>query len=97
MIDSSRWETIRAGLLNAQEIHRQFNQPEGRRGEFLESPGDHALGAAMVVMAFDEAGQATTLDRKIAICRRAYKLLTEAGIPAEDIILTATCFPSGPV
>ena len=97
MIDSSRWETIRAGLLNAQgkSIVNSISLKEGE-GEFLRKAREiHALGAAMVVMAFDEAGQATTLDRKIAICRRAYKLLTEAGIPAEDIIFDCNVLSIG--
>jgi 5-methyltetrahydrofolate--homocysteine methyltransferase len=97
MIDSSRWETIRAGLLNAQgkSIVNSISLKEGE-GEFLRKAREiHALGAAMVVMAFDEAGQATTLDRKIAICRRAYKLLTGAGIPAEDIIFDCNVLSIG--
>ena len=74
MIDSSRWETIRAGLLNAQEIHRRSISLEEGEGNSCGKPGRFMPWELMVVMAFDEAGQRTTLDRKIAICRRAYQL-----------------------
>lgn len=89
MIDSSKWDVIEAGLRCAQGkcIVNSISLKEGEE-KFLE----HArrcrrYGAAVVVMAFDEAGQATSFERKVEICERAYKLLTErAGLPACDII-----------
>lgn len=88
MIDSSDWETVRAGLQNAQGrcIVNSISLKEGER-VFLEKALEiKRMGAAMVVMAFDETGQATSFERKIEICGRAYRLLTEAGIPACDIV-----------
>ena len=89
MIDSSKWEVIEAGLkcLQGKGIVNSISLKEGEE-EFLK----HArlikdYGAAMVVMAFDEKGQAATKDEKIRICKRAYKLLTEtAGVDPRDII-----------
>ncbi|MBQ8867691.1 MAG: methionine synthase [Bacteroidaceae bacterium] len=89
MIDSSKWEVIRAGLkcVQGKSIVNSISLKEGE-ATFL----DHAreirrLGASVVVMAFDEQGQADTYERKIEVCARAYKLLTEEiGFPAEDII-----------
>lgn len=89
MIDSSKWEVLEAGLkcLQGKAIVNSISLKEGEE-EFL----DHAVkiknyGAAMVVMAFDEKGQADSFDRRVEICSRAYKLLTEkAGIAPEDII-----------
>lgn len=88
MIDSSHWETILAGLKNAQGkcIVNSISLKEGERAFIEKAKTVRNLGAAMVVMAFDEKGQATDYGRKIEICGRAYKLLTEAGIPPEDII-----------
>ena len=89
MIDSSKWEVIEAGLkcLQGKGIVNSISLKEGEE-EFLK----HArlikdYGAAMVVMAFDEKGQAATKDEKVRICTRAYKLLTEvAGVDPRDII-----------
>ncbi len=89
MIDSSNWEVICAALrcIQGKAIVNSISLKEGE-AIFL----DHArelrrLGAAVVVMAFDEEGQATTFERRIAICQRAYDLLTQqADFPAEDII-----------
>jgi len=89
MIDSSRFEVLEAGLkcVQGKGIVNSISLKEGEE-KFLE----HARivrshGAAVVVMAFDEEGQATDVDRRVAICERAYRLLTErAGFPAEDII-----------
>lgn len=92
MIDSSHEETLLAGLKNAQgkSIVNSISLKDGE-SEFLRKAREiHSLGAAMVVMAFDEEGQATDFARKTAICARAYRLLTmEAGIPPEDIIFDA--------
>jgi 5-methyltetrahydrofolate--homocysteine methyltransferase len=95
MVDSSKWEVIEAGLqcVQGKAIVNSISLKEGE-GPFLE----HAVkclryGAAVVVMAFDEQGQADTADRKVAICQRAYALLTEKiGFPAEDIIFDANIF-----
>lgn len=89
MIDSSKWEVLEAGLkcVQGKAIVNSISLKEGEQ-EFL----DHATaikeyGAAMVVMAFDEKGQADTFERRVEICTRAYNLLTEkAGIRPEDII-----------
>lgn len=88
MIDSSNWNTILAGLHNSQGkcIVNSISLKEGEE-EFLRKAREiHRLGAAMVVMAFDEQGQATDFARKTAICQRAYNLLTAEGISPEDII-----------
>src|SRR4030095_10599613 len=89
MIDSSKWSVIEAGLkcVQGKPIVNSISMKEGEEA-FLE----HArkvlrYGAAVVVMAFDEQGQADTIERKVSICERAYKLLTEkVGFPPEDII-----------
>ena len=89
MIDSSDWETVVQGLKNAQgkSIVNSISLKDGE-GEFLRKAREiRRLGAAMIVMAFDEEGQATSFARKIEICQRAYLLLTrEAGIEPEEII-----------
>ncbi len=95
MIDSSKWSVIEAGLkcVQGKPIVNSISMKEGE-GPFLE----HArkvlrYGAAVVVMAFDEAGQADTIERKVSICERAYKLLTEkVGFPPEDIIFDPNIF-----
>ncbi len=95
MIDSSQWDVIEAGLkcLQGKCIVNSISLKEGRE-EFL----NHArlarqLGAAVIVMAFDEDGQADTYERRIAICERAYRILTdEVGMPAEDIIFDPNIF-----
>jgi 5-methyltetrahydrofolate--homocysteine methyltransferase len=95
MIDSSKWSVIEAGLkcVQGKSVVNSISLKEGE-GPFL----DHArkvrrYGAAVVVMAFDERGQAETAGRKFAICQRAYKLLTEkVGFPPEDIIVDPNIF-----
>lgn len=79
MVDSSHWETVLAGLKNAQGkcIVNSISLKEGEEVFLQKAREIKALGAAVVVMAFDEEGQATTYDRKIEICARAYRLLTE--------------------
>ena len=97
MIDSSHWETIVEGLKNtpAKCIVNSISLKEGEV-EFLRRAREiHALGGAMVVMAFDEEGQAVTLERKIEICSRSYRLLTEAGIPPQDIVFDANVLSIG--
>ncbi|MGE8942967.1 methionine synthase [Leptospira interrogans] len=95
MIDSSKWTVIEAGLkcVQGKSIVNSISLKEGEE-PFLE----HArkvlrYGAAVVVMAFDEEGQADTIERKVSICERAYKLLTEkVGFPPEDIIFDPNIF-----
>ena len=97
MIDSSDWNCILAGLKNAQGkcIVNSISLKEGP-GRFLEKARQiRDLGAAMVVMAFDEEGQATTFARKTTVCQRAYKLLTAAGIPPEEIIFDVNVLSVG--
>ena len=98
MIDSSHWETILAGLKNSQGkcIVNSISLKEGPEEFVRKAKAIKALGAAMVVMAFDEEGQATTYERKIAICSRAYKLLTEeAGVAPQDIIFDVNILSIG--
>ena len=98
MIDSSHWETILAGLKNAQGrcIVNSISLKEGEEEFLRKAQTIRSLGAAMVVMAFDEEGQATTYERKIRICERAYRLLTEkAGISPEDIIFDVNILSIG--
>jgi len=98
MIDSSHWETILAGLQNAQGkcIVNSISLKEGEEAFITKAKTIKSFGAAMVVMAFDEEGQATTYDRKIGICERAYRLLTEkAGIAPEDIIFDVNILSIG--
>lgn len=89
MIDSSKWEVIEAGLKSIQGkcIVNSISMKNGEK-DFLEQARKvRSYGAAVVVMAFDEQGQADTYERKIEICEKAYQLLTEkANFPAEDII-----------
>ena len=98
MIDSSKWEIIETGLrcVQGKSIVNSISLKEGE-AQFLEV-ANKALnyGAAMVVMAFDEEGQADSLQRKIEICERSYKLLTETvGVPAGDIIFDPNIFAIG--
>ena len=98
MIDSSHWETIIAGLQNAQGkcIVNSISLKEGTEAFIEKARTIKTYGAAIVVMAFDEQGQATTYDRKIEICQRAYKLLTEdAGISPSDIIFDVNILSIG--
>ncbi|MBO4625029.1 MAG: methionine synthase [Bacteroidales bacterium] len=97
MIDSSHWEAVLAGLKNAQGkcIVNSISLKEGAEAFLNKALEIKRLGAAMVVMAFDEQGQATTLDRKIEICARSYKLLTEAGIEPRDIIFDCNVLSVG--
>ena len=98
MIDSSHWNTIIAGLKNAQGkcIVNSISLKEGAEAFIEKAKAIKELGAAMVVMAFDEQGQATTYDRKVEICERAYRLLTEeAGVAPEDIIFDVNILSIG--
>ena len=98
MIDSSDWNTILAGLKNAQGkcIVNSISLKEGEDLFLAKAREIHHLGAAVVVMAFDEQGQAVTYERKIEICERAYRLLTrQAGFRAEDIIFDVNILAIG--
>lgn len=88
MIDSSHWDTIVAGLKNAQGkcIVNSISLKDGQEAFIEKAREIRKLGGAIVVMAFDEQGQATDFARKTCICRRAYDLLLDAGIDAENII-----------
>ena len=95
MIDSSKWEVIEAGLQCAQgkSIVNSISLKEGEEKFLFEARRVRRYGAAAVVMAFDEKGQADTAERKIAICTRAYRLLTERiGFPPEDLIFDPNIF-----
>jgi 5-methyltetrahydrofolate--homocysteine methyltransferase len=94
MIDSSKWEVIEAGLKCAQGkgIVNSISLKEGEEKFLNEARKVRRYGAAAVVMAFDEQGQADTAQRKIAICTRAYRLLTDHGFPPEDIIFDPNIF-----
>ena len=98
MIDSSHWETIVAGLKNTggRAIVNSISLKDGKE-EFIRKAREiNALGAAMVVMAFDGKGQATDYERKTGICSEAYRILTEeAGIPPEDIIFDVNVLTIG--
>ena len=89
MIDSSKWEVIEAGLqcVQGKPVVNSISMKEGEEQFRHQARLCLAYGAAVVVMAFDEQGQADTCARKIEICTRAYKILTEeVGFPPEDII-----------
>ena len=89
MIDSSRFEVLEAGLkcLQGKGIVNSISLKEGEEAFLRQARTIRRYGAAVVVMAFDEEGQATDIERRVSICQRAYRLLTEqAGFPAEDII-----------
>ena len=98
MIDSSNWETLLAGLKNAQGkcIVNSISLKEGPDTFVSRAKEIKSYGAAMVVMAFDEEGQATTYERKVEICKRAYDLLVhEAGVSPEDIIFDVNILSIG--
>ena len=89
MIDSSKWSVLEAGLkcVQGKGIVNSISLKEGEADFLAKARTVRRYGAAMIVMAFDEQGQADTVDRKVEICRRAYRLLTEqAGVEPTDII-----------
>nr|WP_222857671.1 methionine synthase [Agrobacterium deltaense] len=95
MIDSSKFEIIEAGLkcVQGKSIVNSISLKEGEEKFLQQARLVHNYGAAVVVMAFDEVGQADTYERKVEICSRAYKLLTEkAGLSPEDIIFDPNVF-----
>ncbi|MEW6741325.1 MAG: methionine synthase [Planctomycetota bacterium] len=95
MIDSSRWPVIEAGLkcLQGKGVVNSISLKEGEATFIEQAKCIRRYGAAVVVMAFDESGQADTLERKVAICTRAYRILSnEVGFPPEDIIFDPNIF-----
>ncbi|WP_283136480.1 methionine synthase [Rhizohabitans arisaemae] len=89
MVDSSRWSVLEAGLkcVQGKGVVNSISLKEGEEPFLEQARRIRDYGAGVVVMAFDEQGQADTADRKVEICARAYDLLTqEAGFPAEDIV-----------
>jgi 5-methyltetrahydrofolate--homocysteine methyltransferase len=94
MVDSSKWSVIEAGLkcVSGKPIVNSISMKEGEEAFLEHARKVMAYGAAVVVMAFDEKGQADTKERKIEICERAYKLLTGIGFPPEDIIFDPNIF-----
>ncbi|BBI61971.1 hypothetical protein HSBAA_32770 [Vreelandella sulfidaeris] len=97
MIDSSKWEIIEAGLkcVQGKAVVNSISLKEGEAAFREQATKCRRFGAAIVVMAFDEEGQADTFARKTEICQRAYRLLVdEIGFPAEDIIFDPNILPS---
>jgi len=94
MIDSSKWEVIEAGIkcVSGKPVVNSISMKEGEAQFIEQAQKCMDYGAAVVVMAFDEKGQADTRDRKVEICERAYKLLTGIGFPPEDIIFDPNIF-----
>ncbi len=95
MVDSSKWPVIVSGLkcLQGKGVVNSISLKEGEEPFLAQAREILRFGAAVVVMAFDETGQADTYERKVAICTRAYKLLTEkVGFPPEDIIFDPNIF-----
>jgi len=94
MVDSSKWDVIEAGLkcVSGKPIVNSISMKEGEEAFLTHARKCMAYGAAVVVMAFDEVGQADTQARKVEICERAYKLLTGIGFPPEDIIFDPNVF-----
>ncbi|MDD4914246.1 MAG: methionine synthase [Methylococcales bacterium] len=95
MLDSSKWDILEAGLkcIQGKGIVNSISIKEGEAAFIRQARLVRRYGAAVIVMAFDEHGQADTMQRKIEICSRAYKILTEqVGFPAEDIIFDPNIF-----
>ncbi|PHS28872.1 MAG: methionine synthase [Robiginitomaculum sp.] len=94
MIDSSKWEVIEAGLkcVQGKAVVNSISMKEGEEPFLARVRDCMRYGAAVVVIAFDEKGQADTEERKVQICTRAYKLMTNAGFPPQDIIFDPNIF-----
>jgi len=95
MIDSSKWEVIEAGLkcIQGKGVVNSLSLKEGEEAFVRQARRARRYGAAVVVMAFDEQGQADSLERKVGICARAYRILTgEVGFPPEDVIFDPNIF-----
>jgi 5-methyltetrahydrofolate--homocysteine methyltransferase len=96
MVDSSKWDAMIAGLkwIQGKSVVNSISLKEGEAPFLAQATDLKRHGAAVVVMAFDEQGQADTYERRIQICQRAYELLTgRIGFPAEDIIFDPNIFP----
>ena len=95
VIDSSKWSVIEAGLkcVQGKGVVNSISLKEGEEAFIRQATLVRRYGAAVIVMAFDEQGQADTAERKVEICRRAYRILTEqVGFPPEDIIFDPNIF-----
>ena len=95
VVDSSKWEVIEAGLqcIPGKPVVNSISLKEGEEQFRRQAELARDYGAAVIVMAFDEQGQADTVERRIAVCERAYRILTEeAGIPPEDVIFDPNIF-----
>ncbi|HZF24646.1 MAG TPA: methionine synthase [Steroidobacteraceae bacterium] len=95
MVDSSKWSVIESGLkcVQGKGVVNSISLKEGEESFIHHARLVRRYGAAVVVMAFDEKGQGDTLERRVAICERAFRILTEqVGFPAEDIIFDANIF-----
>ncbi len=95
MLDSSRWEVLEAGLrcIQGKGVVNSISLKEGEKNFISQARQVRRYGAAVLVMAFDEAGQADTLERRREICRRAFDLLTrKAGFPPHEIIFDPNIF-----
>ncbi len=95
MVDSSKWEIIEAGLkcIQGKGIVNSISMKEGKEAFIHHANLCRKYGAAVVVMAFDETGQADTFERKVEICKRSYEILVnEVGLPPEDIIFDPNIF-----
>ncbi|MFL6676660.1 MAG: methionine synthase, partial [Massilia sp.] len=95
MIDSSKWSVIEAGLkcVQGKAVVNSISMKEGEQEFIRQARLCRSYGAAVIVMAFDEQGQADTFERKTEICQRAYKVLTQqVGFPPEDIIFDPNIF-----
>jgi len=97
MVDSSKWEIIEAGLqqLQGKGVVNSISLKEGEETFLKQGRLIRLYGAAVVVMAFDETGQADNYERRIEICKRSYDLLVGSGFPPEDIIFDPNIFPVG--
>ncbi len=98
MVDSSKWEIIEAGLkcLQGKGVVNSLSMKEGEEAFISQATKVKHYGAALIVMAFDEKGQADSYERRIEICARAYKILTEkVKFPPQDIIFDPNIFPVG--
>jgi 5-methyltetrahydrofolate--homocysteine methyltransferase len=98
MVDSSKWTVLEAGLkcLQGKGVVNSISLKEGEDAFRAHAETIRRYGAAVVVMAFDEEGQAVTVDRKVAIAKRAYRILTEkVGFPPEDVIFDANILTVG--
>lgn len=96
MIDSSKWEIIEAGLkvIQGKGVVNSISLKEGKEAFVHHAKLIKRYGASVIVMAFDEVGQADTYERRIEICKRSYDILVnEVGFPAEDIIFDPNIFP----